>query len=87
VPNAFVPEGLNNVFIPNGSFYDKTDYIFYVYNRWGEQLFESKNAYTGWDGTYKGNICSQGVYAWYIKFKTSTGEYIEQTGTVTLIGK
>ncbi|MEW6470260.1 MAG: gliding motility-associated C-terminal domain-containing protein [Bacteroidota bacterium] len=87
VPNAFVPGGMNSVFLPNGSFYDKSDYTFSVYNRWGDLLFETADPFTGWDGTYRGQVCQQGVYAWYIKFKASNGEYFEQSGTVTLIGK
>lgn len=87
VPNAFVPGGVNSVFLANGSFYDKSEYEMTIHNRWGEHLFTSDDPFTGWDGTYKGEVCQQGVYVWFIKFKTAAGEYIEQYGTVLLIGK
>lgn len=87
VPNAFVPGGLNPIFIPVGSFYDKSEYTFLVYNRWGQEVFSTDKTSEGWDGTCQGSVVQQGVYAWFIKYKASNGEYVEMSGTVTVIGK
>ena len=87
VPNAFVPKGVNNVFIPQGSFYDKTDYNFSIFNRWGQLIFSTDNPTVGWDGTAGGDVVQQGVYVWLLTFKGASGEYFERNGTVTLIGK
>ncbi|MCC7302037.1 MAG: gliding motility-associated C-terminal domain-containing protein [Bacteroidia bacterium] len=87
VPNAFVPGGVNSVFLPNGSFYDKSEFTMTIHNRWGQLLFTSDNPFIGWDGTFEGSVCQEDAYVWFIKYKTAAGEYIEQYGTVSLIGK
>ncbi len=87
VPNAFVPGGVNTLFMANGSFYDKSEYIMDIYNRWGQKIFHTEEPTEGWDGTFKGEMCQEDAYVWFIKFRSSSGEYIEQYGTVTLIGK
>lgn len=75
IPNAFTPDGdeYNNVFKPIFfSGYDPHDYFFRVYNRWGQLIFESKDADYGWDGVYQqtGKLCQEGTYVWSIEFKT-----------------
>ena len=88
VPSAFVP-GSNNdknkVFIPVGVFISADDYLFQVYNRWGQLLFETNDTSKGWDGKYKGEDVEQGVYTYYVHFTTSDGQLFEKRGTVTLI--
>jgi gliding motility-associated-like protein len=87
IPNAFAPSGVNTVFLPMGSYYDKGEYSMLIFDRWGELLFENSDPTIGWDGTYKGERCRQGVYVYLIKYRSSIGEMIEQKGTVTLLGK
>jgi gliding motility-associated-like protein len=87
VPNAFAPHGVNTIFLPLGAYYDKTEYSLSIYNRWGEKLFETDDYTQGWDGTYQGEKCWQGVYIYLIRYKTSVGELIDLGGTVTLLGK
>lgn len=89
VPNAFTPDGdqFNNVFKPiMTSGYRPDSYVLMIYNRWGETLFESHDPNFGWDGTYQGNICQDGVYTWVISFKAKeNSDAYRQYGTVTLI--
>lgn len=95
-PNAFVPS-LNG---PNGGTYDEVDYkneVFHpvhdgvieyqllVFNRWGEQVFESKDVNVGWDGYRDGKICEQGVYVWRAKGKFTNGRLFNIRGNVTLL--
>ena len=71
VPNAFTPDsdGLNPEFKPvMTAGYDPWDYHLTIYNRWGEMLFESYDAFYGWDGTFGGEIVASGVYVWAIEF-------------------
>ncbi len=84
VPNAFAPAGKNNIFKPITVFTDITDYLFIIYNRWGQKIFETKNPNQGWDGQYKGNVIP-GVYVYYIKLKGADNNYFEKRGTVTLV--
>ena len=73
VPNTFTPDGdeHNNVFLPiMTAGFSPASYEFYVYNRWGELVFESRDTEIGWDGTYAGGGMSQvGIYIWVIRFK------------------
>lgn len=89
VPNAFTPDGdqFNNVFKPiMASGYREDSYVFMVYNRWGQAVFESHDPHYGWDGTYNGEICQDGVYVWSIYFKAKeNSDVYRKYGTVTLI--
>ena len=42
-----------------------------IFNRWGEIVFESKNANIGWDGSYgiNGEKVQEGVYSYFIMYK------------------
>ena len=71
------PFNINNGFTPNGDGKNDTWVIdelykfpnteIEVYNRWGEQLFYSKGAYTPWNGTYKGQPVPVGTYYYVIR--------------------
>ncbi len=69
IPNTFTPDGnkFNNTFLP--IVYDAIEYEFSIFNRWGEQLFFSTNQKESWDGTYKGNLCQDGLYTYRVKYK------------------
>jgi len=58
---------------------------FVIYDRWGEQVFESNNINTGWDGKYKNAICNIGVYVWSLKATLFDGTIVNKKGDVTLI--
>jgi gliding motility-associated-like protein len=89
VPNAFTPDGddYNNIFKPVfSSGYDIRNYGFMIFNRWGELIFETDQIGEGWDGTYRGNICQDGVYTWKLKVMNSiTDRKEEHVGHVTLL--
>jgi gliding motility-associated-like protein len=77
VPNAFTPDGdeFNNSFQPVFTAgFDPQNFELLIYNRWGETVFESHNAAIGWDGTYHGEYCKEGIYTWVIKFKDSEND-------------
>jgi gliding motility-associated-like protein len=72
VPNTFTPDPdqFNPVFKPIFTTgFDIYNYKLLIFNRWGEVIFESNNAAYGWDGTYGGKICQDGIYTWNIIFK------------------
>ena len=91
VPNAFTPDGdnFNQTFKPIfTSGYDPYDYVMVIYDRWGEVIFESRDADYGWDGTYAGSngIVKDGTYVWTIEFKvTQTSERKRIEGHVNLL--
>ena len=72
VPNTFTPDGdgLNDIFLPivTAGVRDGT-YIFKIFNRWGEEIFNTEDPEKGWDGTYLGEPVQDGTYIWSILFK------------------
>ena len=87
IPNAFTPNGdINNeVFAPKGYGIDKIRLA--IFDRWGHQLFNEEGQTVGWDGTYKGKICEQGVYIFKLEVTAMSGKKRYKTGHVTLLGK
>ena len=58
----------------------------YIYNRWGELIFESTNKNIGWDGSFENKPVQNGVYVYLVKgIIKDTNEQIERTGRVTLV--
>lgn len=88
IPNAFVPNGVNNIFKPTIFFGEPSNYSLQIYNRWGGKIFESNDRNIGWDGKDKsGTMQPQGGYAYLIKFIAADGVAIERKGIVLLIAK
>lgn len=85
IPNAFMPEGVNNVLKPVTVYVDVDDYLFQVYTRWGELVFQSNDPMIGWDGNVKGKKGPQGAYAYFVRFVSSKGDTFTKSGTVTLL--
>jgi gliding motility-associated-like protein len=91
VPNAFSPNGDGT----NESFQayslnpvDFQTFELKVFDRWGNQLFETGNPETGWDGTFRGKPVDTGVYAWFLKTKVfACGRVLEvfKRGDLTLL--
>jgi gliding motility-associated-like protein len=87
MPNAFTPNDdfVNEVY-PGNKYTDPgADYLFRVFNRWGEKIFESNSPNEQWDGRIKGNWAQQDVYVFYVKYVAC--DEIERTfrGTFHLI--
>ena len=86
VPNAFTPnnDGLNDLFIPIAGIRFKIE-NFSVFNRWGQQVFYSKQNDAGWNGKIGGIEQASGVYVWYIMARERSGRLVKMKGTVVLI--
>jgi PKD repeat protein len=61
------------------------DYKLQIFNRLGVLIFESRNINIPWNGYYKGQLCQQGVYVWYVEGKYANGEPFKKVGDVTLL--
>ena len=89
LPNVFTPnfDGINDRFRPVHMGTVLT-YKIFIFNRWGQQLFESTELYPGWDGYYNGNPCPGGVYYFLIQYTLGIDPSIkirEKRGAVTLL--
>jgi gliding motility-associated-like protein len=85
VPNAFAPDGLNQIFIPVTLFVADENYTMEIYTRWGEQIFMTQDKYAGWNGILDGKLVPQGVYVYSFHFQSAAGFEYTRTGTVTLL--
>ena len=67
LPSAFTPngDGINDVLFLRSNFIDAMELV--IYNRWGEEIFSTKDQTLGWDGTYKGEKLSPDVYAYTLR--------------------
>ncbi|MCD4773648.1 MAG: gliding motility-associated C-terminal domain-containing protein, partial [Bacteroidales bacterium] len=83
--NAFAPKGLNNKFTPITTFSENSNYLFQIYNRRGQKLFETKEPQQGWDGRVNNNFVQFGVYVYLITFSDENGDNQIKKGTFTVV--
>ena len=76
MPNAFSPngDGINDIYKAKDGYQSLTEFHAYIFNRWGQKLFEWTNPADGWDGTYKGKPVKDGVYFCLVKAKGADGK-------------
>lgn len=70
--------------LPKYCIEDITNYEFYIFNRWGQQVFESKDIDDEWDGTNGDRKWQSDTYVWVVKYSIFGFEKT-QKGDVTLI--
>jgi gliding motility-associated-like protein len=82
IPNTFTPDDdmYNQTFKPVfTSGFDLYDYNLFIYNRWGELIFESKDANFGWDGTYgiggQNLKVQDGTYSYQVYYKLKNNDF------------
>ena len=91
IPNAFSPNGDGN----NDKFkvYPSPNvqiesFDLYVFDRWGNHLYDTHDTSEGWDGTLNSKIFNPGVYVYYIRIKVnSCGRTLDlfKKGDVTIV--
>lgn len=90
------PMSLPKTFSPNGDGYQDlfgplhgcqlSSYEMAIYNRWGEEVFYTTNPGELWDGTFDGEVLSNEIFVFYIKYRESELKPYEiLKGDVTLI--
>lgn len=83
-PNAFTPnqDGLNDIFKPKGV--NVNSYKLLIFDRWGELIFNTNDIDTGWDGTFKGKKCPNGIYNYKASVILDGGKAKEFFGSINL---
>ena len=86
-PNVFTPNGddLNDVFMAKGV--GITKFAMQIYDRWGEEVFSTREMNYGWDGRRKGSFdpIKQDVYTWKAQVVDVFNQPHEYIGHVTLL--
>lgn len=87
LPNAFTPngDGLNDYFGAYGHDYDWSTFEFYIFNRWGEVIFETRDYTQMWDGRMNGKLVENGVYNYLIRVKSKQHKEDIYRGEVTVL--
>jgi gliding motility-associated-like protein len=88
VPNTFIPDGdgVNDIWnVVFSSPEDVKKYSMQIFDRWGELIFETKNIYQGWDGTYRNSQCQDGTYVWKLTFSWDDYRTFQKLGHVNLL--
>ena len=86
LPTGFSPngDGQNDVYeIKVGI--DVASFVFHVYDRWGNRVLRTMEKELMWDGTFNGEICNTGVYAFMLEVVYTDGSGELRSGNITLI--
>jgi gliding motility-associated-like protein len=85
VPQIFSPnsDGVNDILYVEGRKIQELK--FYIYNRWGEKVFETNDKNIGWDGFHRGKDSQSGVYVYYLEAEIEDYGPHKQKGNITLV--
>lgn len=86
IPNLITPDsptGTNQVF--KVKYKSLTSFEMWVYNRWGQQLFHTKDPAQGWDGTQSGRPVPTGAYYYLVKAKGTDGISYTKKGDINVL--
>lgn len=94
-PNAFSPNGdtVNDVYGAKGvndpsstaHWRSIVEFHAYIFNRWGQKLYEWHDPAGYWDGKYKGNDVKEGVYYVLVKARGADGRKYEFKKDINLL--
>jgi gliding motility-associated-like protein len=86
VPTAFTPnkDGKNDLFRPL-LFGNVKSFLFTIYNRWGQVVFQTTELQKGWDGNYAGITQDSNMFLWTCMYQMEGHEKKMDKGSVVLI--
>ncbi len=86
IPNLITPDspsGTNQVF--KVKYQSLVSFELWVYNRWGQQLFHTKDPSVGWDGTQGGKPVPTGAYYYLVKARGTDGIRYNKKGDINVL--
>lgn len=86
IPNVITPDspsGANRVF--KVKYKSLVSFEMWVYNRWGNQLFHTKDPAEGWDGTYRGKTVPTGAYYYLVRAQGTDGIRYNRKGDINVL--
>ncbi len=86
VPSGFSPnkDGINDILYIRGNCSEGVR--LYIYDRWGQKVFETDDVTIGWDGKFNGKELNNAVFFYYLSATNSyDGSKIEKKGNISLI--
>ncbi len=89
VPNAFTPneDGTNDFFFPKGEGIDESRFEMWIFDRWGNLIWNTQQWGKQWDGKANGGkkLAQEDVYVWKIVVYDFMGKKHSFIGHVSLI--
>ena len=61
------------------------EFVFRIFDRWGEMVFQTNSILDTWDGKYNGMELNTAVFVYSIKVKYKDGREEVQQGNITLV--
>jgi gliding motility-associated-like protein len=86
MPNAFTPDndGKNDLIKPV-LLGNVKQYNFYIFNRWGQQIFQTTDKFQGWNGTHKGLKQDENTFIWKCVYQFENEQTQVRKGSFILI--
>lgn len=89
IPSTFTPngDGVNDKLQILGTGFQRENFLFQAFDRWGHLVYETTNAGVEWDGQHrKGGLLPNGTYVWVLKARPiGAAEEMEYKGYVNLM--
>lgn len=88
IPNAFTPnrDTRNDVMRVRTNFADDiTEFRWIIYDRWGQEVYNSDDINESWDGTIEGDDLEPDVYGYWIRMVCPTGDEFIKQGNITIL--
>lgn len=92
VPSAFSPndDRINDYLVPSAPDCINRIKEMTIYSRWGEVIYQQRNMVLsqpacGWDGRYRGQLVSPGVYVYKLEAELKNGTSASYTGMINLL--
>ncbi len=88
IPSAFSPngDGVNELWRVQGS--NVEEFEIWIYDRWGQEVFRTKDMKQGWDGSHQGGTHHNNMtlYNYFIRYKGELEEdAFERTGSIVVL--
>jgi len=86
MPNAFKINGYTPTFKPKMYFFSNEIFRMKIFNRWGQQIFDTNDPNIGWNGVmYNGQMASEDSYIYHVSYQGNDGVMVDKTGTFVLL--
>lgn len=86
VPTAFTPNGDGNNDVLRAIAVGMKEYRYFkVFNRYGQEVFSTRDFTRGWDGRIKGVIQPMGTFVWVAETVDYIGNKVQRKGTTMII--
>ena len=89
MPNAFSPngDGVNDIYKAKENHKSIVEFHAYLFNRWGQKIYDWTDINGGWDGTWNGKDVKDGTYYVLVKAKGADGINYEIKKDVNVLRK